>query len=111
MLVEGGPMEWDYGDAWSRSKVLERVEEVMVAEDETQRIDGEEVPVGAQDADIVPGHEFARGRVSAVVEFLVETGVLRELRGECVGEVSDVRYVLVPPAPPVPEVEPAKRKG
>jgi hypothetical protein len=112
MQTEGGPMEWQYGDAWSRSKVLEKVEEVLVAEDDAQRIEGDKVPVGAQDANIVPGHEFARGRVSAVIEYLVETGVLSELPGEGEGEVSDVRYVLVPPAPPVPEVERgSKRRG
>jgi hypothetical protein len=112
MQTERGPMEWQYGDAWSRSKVLEKVEEVLVAEDDAQRIEGDKVPVGAQDANIVPGHEFARGRVSAVIEYLVETGVLSELPGEGEGEVSDVRYVLVPPAPPVPEVERgSKRRG
>jgi len=111
MLREGGPMEWQYGDAWSRSMVLEKVEEVLVAEDETQRIEGEERLIGAEDAEIVLGEEFAKGRVHAVITFLVETGVLSELRGEGEGEVSDVRYALVPPAPPVPEVERVKRKG
>ena len=52
MLREGGPMEWQYGDAWSRSMVLEKVEEVLVAEDDTQRIEGEEGLIGAEDAEI-----------------------------------------------------------
>ena len=111
MLKEGGPLEWQYGDAWSRSKVLARVEEVLIAGDGKQCIAGEEEPIGAADAGVVPGDEFAKGRVHAAIDSLVETGVLQELRGEGAGEMSDVRYVLVPPAPPVPEVERAKRKA
>lgn len=43
--------------------------------------------------------DLLRGRVQAVVEALVEQGLVQVLAGEGAGEESDVKYRRVPPAP------------
>lgn len=125
MLAGKGKFPWGFDEVWTAEEVTQRMSAVLRADDDLAAESGAHAgeESGAEGGSAGSGGEgdgsvqvavnadLLVGRVTAVLNSLIERGEVEEVPGEGEGERSDVRYRLVPPVPEVTVVVERPRRS